>query len=296
MSLVVRLAVLLAAAAVVVVEARPPSRPFRQLEGPLLPSPGLVRALMPGFPDLSADLYWIQLTNQVGEANTAEEYRRAYDYAELITELAPLFVEVYQFAGAVIPFNRGRDTWVNTDESLKIVRKGLALFPEDPILLGYLAFDLMFLERDYKAAADVFKHLASRPNAPPHYAQLATRLYAQSGDFDQGEELAKMMAESAGSEEQKGFFEHRVRQIESEKLLTAVDQAAWAFYRREGRQPTTVAELLASGDLTSPPIDPLGGEIVIDDFGRARTTAENFRLEVYEDVSKTLAKPDEKQP
>jgi hypothetical protein len=245
---------------------------------------------MPGSTELAADFFWIRLTNVAGAATYAEEHRAIYHHAELITEIAPRFLEVYQFAGGVIPFNRGRDTWVNGDESRKIIEKGLAQFPDDRSLTLYLVFNLMFLDRDFKAAADILTRLSRQPGAPPHYSALATRLYAQAGEFTTGLDLARALAETAPDGEQKVFFERRARQIEAEQVLTEVDRAAWDFFRREGRQPQSTVELLAAGDLKAPPVDPLGGEIVLDAFGRARSTVEHFRLELYEESTKTLAK------
>lgn len=293
-STLVQLAVIAAAIGAIAATASPPAAALRQLEAPQLPTPGLVRVLMPGNTELAADFFWIRLTNATGAAVTAEEHRAIYDHAELITELAPRFLEVYQFAGGVIPYNRGRDTWVNGDESRKIIEKGLAQYPGDRALRLYLVFNLMYLDRDFKAAADLLTQLSKEPGAPAHYSALATRLYAQAGEFTSGLDLARALAESAPEGEQRAFFEHRARQIAAEQVLTEVDRAAWDFFRREGRQPTSTVELLAAGDLKAPPVDPLGGEIVLDAFGRARSTVEHFRLELYEDSTKTLAR--EPQP
>lgn len=276
--------------------ARPPASSLLELDGPLLPSPELVRVLLPGHTELAADFFWIQLTNAAGRAATAEEYRRIYPYAELISELAPRFKQVYQFAGALLPYNRGRDTWVNTEESTAIIKKGLAQHPGDESLKLYLLFNLMYFERDYGAAADLLKELAAAPGAPAYFGALATRLYAQASEFDAGLEMARGLAATAATEEQRRFFEHRTRQLEAERVLAEVDAAAWSYFRREGRHAVHLVELLSAGDLAAPPVDPLGGEIVLDAFGRARSTAENFRLEVYEDRSKALAQPPAQVP
>lgn len=285
----VRLVALGLSLAAISVTARPPAGTLRKLDAPLLPSPALVRAILPGHQELAADFFWIQLTNAAGSAVTAEEHRGIYDYAELITDLAPRFREVYQFAGGLIPFNRGRDTWVNGDESRKILEKGLALFPDDRSMRLYLVFNLMFIDRDYKAAADLLQAMSREPGALPHYSALATRLYAQAGEFDAGQDLARALAESSAPGEQRTFFEYRAKQIAAERVLAEVDRAAWDFLRREGRQAQSVVELLASGDLRAPPVDPLGGEIFLDPFGRARSTVEHFRLELYDADSKALA-------
>jgi hypothetical protein len=291
MSLLLRLALMAAAVSLGIFTAKPPARALTQLEGPMLPSAAIVRALTPGHTELAADYFWLRLIQAAGAAWTPEEYRQVADYAELITELAPRFKDVYEFSGAFIPYNLGRDTWVNGEESSRIIRKGLEQFPDNRTLKGYLVFNLIYMERDYKAAAALLRELAQVPGAPPYLAQLATRLYAQAGEFDAGLEFARAMAANAETDEQRRFFEQRAKQIQAEQVLTEVDAAAWAYFRREGRQPTAVVDLLNSGDLQQPPVDPLGGEIVIDTFGRARSSAADFRLEVYEDATRKLARP-----
>jgi hypothetical protein len=291
MSVLIRSVLLAGALVLAALTATPPTNSLAQLEGPMLPSATLVRLLMPGQTELAADYFWIRLTQAAGAAWTPEEYRRIADYADLVIELAPRFKEVYEFAGAIIPYNLGRDTWVNGEESMRILRQGLSQYPDDRTLKSYLVFNLIYVERDYRAAADVLRELAKDPGAPAHLAQLATRLYAQAGEFDAGLEFSRAMAEGAQTEEQRHFFEQRVKQIEAERVLAEVDAAAWEYFRREGHQPKTVAEQLGSGDLKAPPVDPLGGEILLDSYGRARSTASEFRLEVYEDSTKILAKP-----
>lgn len=279
--------------AIVATTAAPPASPLRTPQGPALPRADALKVALPGQEPLLADFYWIQLLQQAGLARDAEHHRELYFWAELITDLDPFFLPAYQLAALLIPYNIGRESWVNGEESRRIIEKGLRVFPRDRPLRMYLAHDLMFLDRDYKRAADVLKELAQEPQTPAFVGQLATRLYAQAAEFDAGLEFARAMRDAATAPEEKAFFERRILEIESERVLQEIDGAALKFFQREGRQPATVFELLSKGDLRAPPVDPLGGEITIDAYGRARSSAARFRLELYEPSSKALAEPQE---
>jgi hypothetical protein len=75
-----------------------------------------------------------------------------------------------------------------------------------------------------------------------------------------------------------------VKQIQLERVLQEIDRAIASYRARTGKLPTTVAELIVTGDLPQFPVDPLGGKIYIARDGRARSDAESYRLELNLDV------------
>ncbi len=256
---------------------------------PMLPRPALLKVLGAGHLSFFADLYWLALLQQVGVSHTADDYKAISDYAELVADLDPRFKSNYQLSALTIPYNAGREEWVNGEEALRIIDRGLSVYPDDLALWLYRAHTCMFVLRDYPKAGESLKRLASLPGAPPMAAALATRVLAQAGEFDAALEFAETMEGGASDPSSKAFFEHRKKEILLERVLAGVDAATMQYWRREGTFPTTVQVLLAAGDLQQMPVDPLGGQITIDAFGRARSTSTRFRLELYETDSKMLA-------
>src|SRR5215469_11271574 len=128
-SLVLSLSTIAAGIVAVASQSSPPVNVKRVHEPPLLPRPELLTVLGNAHRHMLADYYWVLTTEATGRAWTRDEYRDIYDYAQLVTDLDPQFRPIYVFAGASIPFNLGRETWVNTDESTKILTKGFGLFP-----------------------------------------------------------------------------------------------------------------------------------------------------------------------
>ncbi|MBF5044739.1 pilus assembly protein PilG [Aggregicoccus sp. 17bor-14] len=261
----------------------PPERARPGRDRPMLPRVDFLHAVGAAHQHLIADYYWLLTINQIGRAQTAADYRDIYPYADLVTDLDPKFVRVYSFAGVAIPFDKGRQNFVNTDESTRLLRKGARNVPGDYQIEFTLAHNLIFFDHQYRAAADILHRLSQSPFAPPFVSALATRLYAQSGNFDAGLALAAYLRDTAAEPETREFFEHRVLEIQQEQVLQGLDREVARFRDREGRLPRTPAELVERGQLQALPADPLGGDFYVDAEGRSHSTAAKARLELHED-------------
>ncbi|HVE83897.1 MAG TPA: hypothetical protein VND93_13655 [Myxococcales bacterium] len=270
--------------AVAVLSAAPPRRPPQgPHEPPLLPRPELLHALFAAQQPLVADYYWVRTTEATGRAETVEEYRDIADYANLVADLDPGFAYLYVFAGAVIPVNLGREQWVNTRESTAILRRGVERFPRHVFLRILLAHNLTYFDKDYRAAADLLAETARLPGAPRYLAPLAARMYSQAGAFDAGRAMAESLAENATDPDLKKLLQRRRDQMALEEQLQKVDRAVASFRARQGRLPFGLEELVVAGDLDKLPVDPLGGQISLDDKGRASSSStSHLRLKLFD--------------
>ncbi|WP_223636812.1 lipopolysaccharide assembly protein LapB [Corallococcus sp. EGB] len=262
----------------------PPGRPAqKQGGGPLLPRPGLLQTLFKSQQGLVTDYFWIMMMNRIGIAVRPDQYRDVYDYAELVTDLDPKFRQAYLYGGITIPVHLGREKYANTAESTRLLRKGLQHLPDNEQIAFQLAYNLMFFDKNYKEAADIIQELSKRPDAPPWYSALATRLYAQSGDFDNSLSLSMALRDGAQDEETREFYAHRVEEIRQERILRDLDAAIQHYKAREGHLPDGLAALVTSGDLPRIPEDPLGGKLFLGEDGRAYSDAVKFRMELIQD-------------
>ena len=258
----------------------PPAPALRRDGRPLLPRPGLLRAVFRGQLGLVTDYFWILTINRVGAASTLEDYRDLYDYADLTTDLDPRFAQVYPFAGIAIPIHLGRERYANAEESTRLLRKGVQNVPDSDRTWFQLAYNLMFFHREYKEAADILSALARRPSAVAWYSAMATRLYAQAGDFDTSLSLAIMMRDGADDDETRASYDRRVREILQERVLRALDEKVVHYREQHGRLPDTMEALVTSGALPRLPDDPLGGSFYLGEDARVYSTASQFRMEV----------------
>jgi hypothetical protein len=272
-------AFLLMSLGVVILLSAPPSRRVSgSHSAPLLPRIEVIRIFAAPVLHLAVDYFWIRTSHAVGAASSADQYRDAYLFADLLTDLDPKFHQAYVFTGTALPLNLGRGRWANTRESTAILEKGLRILPHSAFLRIVLAYNMATFEKNFLRAAQLIEEASRIPGAPGYLAPLATRLYARGGNIDAGLELAKSLAESASDPETRAVFELRVMQLQLERELDKVDRAVERFLTREGRVPSALGALVQSGDLERIPVDPLGGQILLDPQGRARSTSESRRL------------------
>ncbi|MCP3105089.1 pilus assembly protein PilG [Myxococcus sp. K15C18031901] len=260
-----------------------PAPPLQVGDRPVLPRPGVLRALFKAQLELVADYFWVLTINKVGSAKNPREYRDVYYYADLTTDLDPRFAKVYTFAGITIPIHLGRERYANVEESTQLLRKGASHLPKDTSIRFQLAYNLMFYEHQYREAGVIIDELAQDRDAPEWYSALATRLFAQAGDFETSMALAVTLRDGAEDEETREYYAHRVQEILQEQVLRGVDAAVERYRAREGRLPDTLDPVVKAGDLSGLPTDPLGGQLFLGEDGRSYSTAARFRLEIIYD-------------
>jgi len=275
--LLVTLLVLLAAL------SRPPSRRAAQSFEPLyLPRASVLHGF--GKPILPAivDYYWLESLQTLGGAMTAPEFRSLADYGNLISDLDPNFTYPNRFLGGAIPFDLGREQWVNTAESTALMTRALPHAPNDYYLRVLLAYNLSYFDKRYEQAAQLLEEASRIPNSPLYIRALATRLYAHAGHFESALSFAENLAETSSDPEQRELFKRRIAEIQLERELRRVEEAVARFRARTGASPRTVEALVGQGDLAPPPSDPLGGMIFLDARGVAHSTSEQKRLAPFE--------------
>ena len=159
--------ILISSILAVAVLARPPSKVARtEHERPLLPRKELLQIVAAAYRPLVADYFWIQTLQATGKATNRYEYRDIYDYADMVTDIDPLFQYVYGFAGTAVTFNLGRETWVNTEESTRILQKGLRQFPQDVYMRILLAFNYSYFHYEPLRAARLLEETSRLPGHP----------------------------------------------------------------------------------------------------------------------------------
>jgi len=263
--------------------SRPPDAELGgEHRAPLLPRQEFLHAMGAAYQHLVTDYFWIQAIQAVGRAQTAEEYHDVFDYADLTTDLDPGFIIVYRFCGPAITFNKGREDWVNTEESTRILEKGVRAAPGHVFLRILLAYNLSYFHKQYERAARLLEETSKLPESPRYLPALATRLYAQAGQVEAGLALARSLYETSDDAETRQTFERRIKELELERTLRTIDAAVVAFHRRSGRLPSALEELVATGDLPAIPLDPMGGQLILGTDGSSHSTALARRLIVYQ--------------
>lgn len=235
---------------------------------PLLLRPSVAATVSKAHLPLLIDLYWLRVLLGMAEPETPERNLRISEYGEFLTDLDPRFFHAYYFISLATTYSLGGDRFLNGEPAQRLVRKGIAQFPNDYRLRMLLAFLLTYVERDPRAAVEQFMEIAKLPNAPPTAIAAATAMFVEEGKLD---EAIAMVAEALDERGTSGVqvLIDRKKQLEIEKVLRDLDAALDRAERRTGRRPESLDALIGLGEWPAElREDPHGGTLdVVDGRG-----------------------------
>jgi hypothetical protein len=249
-----------------------------QLEVPPFPSE-LTQPFSFGFSSVLADAMFLEAIQVFGGrrqnqtlADGAPDDRRLYRLLDYATDLDPKFRGAYRFAGYSMPRNTLDSRVANAFETEQILQRGVRERPDDWQIAFVLGYVQAFHLGETQQAATTLAHAARLAGAPAYLGFLANRLAVQGGDLDAAEAMARTMAEQASEEKTKAEWEARLVDLQMERQIRAIEARVKRFRDRTGRDPTSLRELVRTGDLPAVPEEPHGKEYVIEN-GVVRSTA-----------------------
>ena len=223
------------------------------------PNAQLLRLMGRSHLSLIADLFWIRAIGVTINLKVPADGLALVLACGLVTELDPHFVWPYLVGGLLSPMSSAAG-YHNVAEANALMRKGMDEIPDDHRLPLYLSFNQLHLDHDVRAAAETLRLCARNPHAPAFMGQLASRLLAQSENFDAATEVADEMERNSSNAEDRALFAHRRLEIERDRRLSRLQKAVDQFRAARGQPPSTLMQLLSEGFVTEIPPDPLGGE------------------------------------
>jgi hypothetical protein len=243
-----------------------------------LPHGQYLRVAALGYEQVLADLLWIQAIQAMGERKVSEEAGHwIYRALEVITDLDPTFVHVYEAGGIALV-----TLVTHIDESNRILEKGMRYNPAVWRLPFYLGFNYYFEFHDDQKAADYIARASRLPGAPAYLAPLAARLYVSARDpQDAIDFLAQMYAQTT-DENIKGVLEQRLKEVVVERDLQLLEETISRYRTLYRRAPERLEDLVEPGLLRELPHEPFGGRYLYDPRTLSvRSSVVKERLKVY---------------
>ena len=248
-----------------------------------------------GFSSLASDATFLQAVQVYGDRKTStpEIIARRQDRAlarllEYTVAMDPLFIGAYHFAGSALPRHALDGKAYGVFAAEQILAKGVRERPDDWRIAFLLGFTESFYLGKMKASAEAMSLAARLPGAPPYVGFLATRLAADAGAVDLGEQMALAMEAEATEDTTRGAWRARRLDLRMERDLRNIEEAVARFRGRIGRTPT-LEELVSAGDLPRVPDEPHGGAYELSPEGEARSTAaERLRLRDHSGIQSGL--------
>jgi hypothetical protein len=249
-----------------------------QLDVPPFPS-DLSGPFSFGFRSLVSDAMFLEAIQVFGGRRTNQTLaegapvdRQLARLLEYATDLDPKFRGAYRFAGYTLPRSTIDGHLANAIPAEQILKRGVRERPDDWQIAFVLGYVQAFYLGETQQASENLARAARIPGSPAYLGFLANRLAVEGGELDAAEQMAITMAEQATEEKTQAEWQARLLDLRMERHIRAIEAAEKRFRARTGRNATSVAELVRSGDLPSIPEEPHGGEYVIEN-GTVRSTA-----------------------
>lgn len=192
------------------------------------------------------------------------EYPNMYRTLQTAAQLDPYNMDNYYFAQAAFTWEIGRVAEVNA-----LLEQGMKYRTWDPWLPFYIGFNRAYFLKDYIGAAP-FMQLAAERSGNPLFTKLAARYFYESRQTELGLIFLDSMIAQAKDKAVKATY-----QLRRDALLAVseIERALAEFRKRQGRDPSDLHELVATGLLPALPADPYGGTFYLDVDGRVRSTS-----------------------
>lgn len=205
------------------------------------------RRLSLAFNGLAADWYWMRSLQYVGKKimNLPENVelddlgqlnlKTLAPLLDTATTLDPQFLDPYEYAAVVLPS-------VDVDQAIRITKKGVEANPNAWKLYQHLGY-IYWQQKDFQAAADAYGRGAAIPGAPPFFAAMKARMFAEGGSRDTAREIYKHMLEQTADDSVKEMARRRLIQLDSMDERDVLRKLLTTYQTRTGHCPNTWKEI-----------------------------------------------------
>lgn len=179
-------------------------------------------------------------------------------------QLDPYNMDAYYFAQSFLTWDAQQFKVANN-----LLQYGMKYRTWDWSLPFYAGFNYAYFLKDFKKAAEFYRKAGELSGQELHIS-LAGRYLQESGQTDLAIGYLKAMIATSHNETARKSFEIRLKAFEG---VRTIEIARDLFRKKEGRDPSSVADLLNSGFLQALPHDPYGGQFYLEPDGKVTTTS-----------------------
>lgn len=255
---------------------RPPE--VRALELAYLPKGEYIKIAVLGYRQIASDLIWLKAVQYLGEIHqTPEGWLWAYHVMDVVTDIDPQFVAVYQAGGTIL------GVWAQrVQESIMLLEKGVRHNPNEWTLPFFLGYDYFYELHDPVAAAKYFRMASAMPGAPAYLPKLAARMTVEAGDPAAALEFLERLYAQTQDERLREALVRRMKEVLIERDIRFLEEGVRRYHARYKRWPAGLQDLVRKGIITAIPPEPLGGAYVMGSpEGTVKSTAFTGRLQVH---------------
>jgi tetratricopeptide (TPR) repeat protein len=179
-------------------------------------------------------------------------------------KLDPYNMDAYYFAQSFLTWDVKQYKLAND-----LLDYGMTYRTWDWYLPFFAGFNSAYFMKDYSKAADYYKRAGELSGQDLHKS-LAGRYMQESGQTDLAIAYLSAMAKGERNPALKKTYLIRLTAF---KEVQRIELARDRFRESRGALPVTVEQLMQTGLLTPPPVDPYGGQFYLEKDGKVVTTS-----------------------
>jgi hypothetical protein len=234
--------------------------PNRQSQDVLWVSDGKVlRALSAGHHALLADIYWTRSVQYYG--SRLRDRRTDFDLLipliDITVTLDPRLTPAYYFGSMFIaePPPRGLG---DAPTAVRLLKRGIVANPGEWRLWHHLGFLYYWNLHDYERAAKAYQEGARNPNAREWMRVMAAAITEKGGNRETSLFLWSRIYDTTEDPAIRANAARHIDGLRAEMEIGEIQKRAILFHERNGRWPSSTAELVSQGFLGNVPLDPAG--------------------------------------
>ena len=234
------------------------------------PSGVTLRRWSGGYSGLLAAIYWTRAVQYYGRRRLehSRDFALLGTLLSVTTDLDPHLLIAYRFGSLFLagktPEGAGRP-----DEAIHLLQRGIVANPDYWRLWEDLGFIYYWDLKDYAHAAEAFRLGSERPGALPWMRALAASVAARGGAIQTSRLLWSEIARTGDNESMRHSAESHLAALDAQEVLNKLDGLLAIYRQREGREPLSLRDLIATGYLRDIPLDPSGESFTLGPNGRA---------------------------
>ncbi|MEW6203128.1 MAG: hypothetical protein AB1546_14210 [bacterium] len=180
-----------------------------------------------------------------------------YQYLELATHFDPKFIYAYEFGGTILAWDG------DVELANNLLERGLKENPKEWKLAYYLGFNHYFFLKNYIETIRWFKEVNKINPSKIREGTIAS-LYLFADRVDTALKLLETLYKTAKDTDTREYYAEKIRYFLVEKHLKFLNQAIKVYNEIYHQPPEKINDLLDSGIITNIPVEPFGGEYMID--------------------------------
>jgi hypothetical protein len=237
----------------------------------VLRSGPMLKAMSLEYAPLMADLYWTRVVQYYGNKHVRQDANidLLWPLLDVTTTLDPNLIVAYRFGSMFLsePVPRGAG---KPELGIELLQRGIRANPEYWRFYEDLGFIYYFELKDYPKAADAFLEGSKKPGAMIWMKAFAARISEKGESLETSAMLWSEIYNSTSEPSIKENAKIHLQLLHARADCEQLNKIAAEYKKRNGRPPSSVADLVNAGLIPGLAVDPVGVVYWFDTEGNAQ--------------------------